>query len=134
MRYILVLVLSLLGGTAQAQDALPEGPALTASEFDALTRGKRMDTFDPNNLYGIEEFLPGQRSVWRDSQGCMRATWSQIGDQICFFYDDRPDQPDCWVYKVYKGAIWGWHNGQLGGAIVRLVPGNSPMDCDFLGV
>lgn len=127
-------MLCLWGGFGLAQDALPEGPALTAEEFDALTRGKRMDTFDPVTLYGIEEFLPGQRSRWKDADRCMQATWTQIGDQICFFYDDRPEEPDCWVYKWHKGAIWGWYNGQPGGATVRLVPGNSPMSCDYLGV
>ena len=134
MRLLLTLAFCLTGAMGMAEEGLPEGPALTAETFDALTRGKRMDTYDPNNLYGVEEFLSGQRSVWRDTQGCMSATWKQVGEQICFFYEDRPNDPDCWVYKEHKGAIWGWYNGQPDGSVVRLVPGDSPMTCDYIGV
>ncbi len=131
---VLCVLLCLLATGANAQDALPEGPALTAEAFDAVTRGKRMDTFDPVNLYGVEEFLPGQRSIWKDASGCMNATWEQVGDQICFTYEDRPDAPDCWVYKMHEGALWGWYQGRTGGSTVRLVPGDRLMECDWLGV
>lgn len=122
-----------LTGTAVAQEGLPPGPALDAKSFDALTRGKRMDTYDPQTLYGVEEFLPGQKSIWKDAQGCKLATWEQIGDQICFFYEDRPNDPACWIYKPHEGAVWGWYQGDVTGPTVRLVPGNTPMDCNYLG-
>lgn len=118
---------------AFAEGDLPGGPALDARAFDALTRGKRMDTFDPNQLYGIEEFLPGQRSIWKDAGGCKSATWEQVGDQICFRYEDRPDQPVCWVYNLVEGELWGWYQGRADSMAVRLIPGDEVMGCDWLG-
>ena len=130
---ILFIVLCLFGATAGAQDALPEGPALTAEGFDRLTRGKVMDTFDPEVIYGLEEFLPGKRSIWRDARGCKSATWEQVGDMICFRYEDAPDVPDCWVYKEIDGAIWGWLDGNPAGPTVKLTEGAGPIGCDWLG-
>ena len=129
----LLAVLALCAAPAGAEGTLPGGPPLDARAFDALTLGKRMDTFDPLSLYGVEEFLPGQRSIWKDATGCKTATWKQVGAQICFFYDDSPDDPDCWIYNIYEGELWGWYEGRRDGPVVRLVPGDSPMTCDFLG-
>ena len=133
MRWVCVIG-ALLAQPAFAEGALPGGPALDAQGFDALTRGKRMDTFDPNNLYGVEEFLPGQRSIWKDASGCKKATWEQVGDQICFHYEDRPDEPVCWVYNVVEGELWGWYQGRADDMAVRLIPGTAVMDCDWIGV
>lgn len=138
--FITLLVVSLaapvLGegtGAGGGPEEIPGGPPLDARAFDALTLGKRMDTFDPLTLYGIEEFLPGQRAIWKDATGCKSATWAQVGDQICFYYEDAPDVPDCWVYNIHEGQLWGWYEGRTDGPIVRLEPGNSPMACEFIG-
>lgn len=133
-RGMVAVILALAAGPALAEGDLPGGPPLDAEAFDRLTLGKRMDTYDQQTLYGVEEFLPGQRSVWRDAQGCMRATWEQVGDQICFTYEDRPNDPDCWVYNLVEGELRGWYQGLPDGMAVRLVPGDSPMTCDYLGV
>lgn len=133
-RAVTALILGLAASSALAEGVLPGGPPLDAEAFDQLTLGKRMDTYDPLRLYGVEEFLPGQRSVWRDAQGCMRATWEQVGEMICFSYEDRPNDADCWVYTLREGELWGWYQGQPDGLAVRLVPASSPMICDFLGV
>jgi hypothetical protein len=92
-----------------------------------------MDTFDPFTLYGIEEFLPGQRAIWKDALGCKTATWDLVGDQICFYYEDDPENPDCWIYNIHEGDLWGWYEGRSDGPVVRLVPGDSPMQCEFFG-
>ena len=62
-RATLLACLACLTAPALAETALPGGPPLDARAFDALTLGKRMDTYDPFTLYGIEEFLPGQRAI-----------------------------------------------------------------------
>lgn len=133
MRWPLIVMALALALPAHAEGDLPGGPPLDARAFDALTLGKRMDTYDPQNLYGVEEFLPGQRSIWKDAQGCMKATWEQVGDQICFTYEDRPNDPDCWIYNLVEGDLWGWYQGRTDGAAVRLIPGDSAMTCDWLG-
>lgn len=134
MRLALGLVVLLHGlAPAQAQDTWVEGPALGAEAFDALTRDRRFDTFGPWRLYGIEEFLPGRRSVWKDASGCKAGRWEEQDGQICFYYENRPDVPVCWVYKQKDGEIWGWYQGNPAGETVRLVPGSSAMDCNYLG-
>jgi hypothetical protein len=135
MRAALVFALLLQGwNPALAQNPMPESPALDGAAFDALTRGRRFDTFGPWDLYGIEEFLPGQRSVWKDALGCKAGRWKEENGQICFYYEGRPDVPVCWVYKQKADAIWGWYQGDPAGATVRLVPGNSAMECNYLGM
>lgn len=128
-----VALVALLPGLAWAEGDLPGGPPLGAHAFEALTLGKRMDTYDPQHLYGLEEFLPGRRSIWKDAAGCMRATWEQVGHQICFRYEDNPEEPVCWVYTLVEGELWGWFQGRPDSLAVRLIPGNSAMDCDWLG-
>jgi len=132
-RLALLAWLACLASPAIADSAIPGGPPLDARAFDALTLGKRMDTFDPFTLYGIEEFLPGQRAIWKDALGCKTATWDQVGDQICFYYEDDPENPDCWIYNIHEGDLWGWYEGRSDGPAVRLVPGDSPMHCEFVG-
>ncbi len=132
-RLALLAWLACLASPAIADSAIPGGPPLDARAFDALTSGKRMDTFDPFTLYGIEEFLPGQRAIWKDALGCKTATWDQVGDQICFYYEDDPENPDCWIYNIHEGDLWGWYEGRSDGPVVRLVPGDSPMQCEFVG-
>lgn len=135
MRGATLALCALCAGVAMADEdqGLPGGPPLDAAAFDALTLGKRMDTFDPQRLYGIEDFLPGRRSIWKSEKGCKTATWAQVGDQICFWYEDRPEDPDCWVYTLQDGVIWGWYQGRREGPVVRLVPGTRAMACGYLG-
>jgi hypothetical protein len=132
-RLVLLAWLACFASPAIADSPIPGGPPLDARAFDALTLGKRMDTFDPFTLYGIEEFLPGQRAIWKDALGCKTATWDQVGDQICFYYEDDPENPDCWIYNIHEGDLWGWYEGRSDGPVVRLVPGDSPMQCEFVG-
>lgn len=129
-----VAVWLVLSGMAAAEVAPSDGAALTAEAFDALTRGKRMDTFEAFDLYGVEEFLPDQQSIWRDEAGCKRGRWAQVGHEICFYYEDHPEIPVCWVYRLRGDEIYGWYQGDLASPPVRLVADHSPMICDFLGV
>lgn len=133
MRWIGLLVALCAATSAAAEGALPGGPPLDARGFDAITLGRRMDTYDPAQVYGVEEFLPGQRSIWKDASGCTRATWEQVGDQICFRYEDRPEVPVCWVYNLVEGELWGWYQGRPDSLAVRLVPGDAVLACDWLG-
>ena len=93
------LLPALLAALALAAPALAEDPSpLTAEEFDALTRGQVMDTWSGGTVYGVEKFLPGGKSIWEDERGCMYGTWKQVGELICFTYEDDPANPDCWTY------------------------------------
>ncbi|MGA0541610.1 hypothetical protein [Neotabrizicola sp. VNH66] len=126
-----------------ALPALAEGPAttvtddppLTAEEFDALTRGKTMDTHDAlSGLYGVETFLSGRRVVWKDAEGCMNGTWEQVGEQICFMYDGKPNDPVCWTYHDRGTWIEGFFRGDRQMVPIMLYPGGVPVSCgEYLG-
>lgn len=118
---------------ALAQEA-PPGRPVTAEEFDALTRGKVMDTYSGGEVYGVERFLPGNRSIWEDARGCMYGTWQQVGDQICFSYEDDPLTPDCWTYFDLGNGLSAQYQGNPEAVPIYLYPGTTPMSCDeYLG-
>jgi hypothetical protein len=88
------LVLCLVAATP----ALAE-PALTASDFDALTLGKTMTWAEFGTVYGVEYYLPDRRVRWTFSgEDCITGHWYPQGDAICFQYEDR-DTPACWVIR-----------------------------------
>lgn len=106
------LVPALLAG---ALAALPAGATtdrpLTAEEFDALTRGRTLDTSTGLGIYGVETFLSGRRVIWKDAEKCVQGTWRPSGQDICFDYDGA-DGPVCWQYFDRGEAIEGWFSGE----------------------
>lgn len=117
-----------------ALPALAEDAPLSASEFDALTAGRTFNTYSDGSVYGIEKFLPGRRSIWEDASGCKYGTWEQVGDQICFSYEDDPENPDCWTYYDSEEGIIGYYQGYEVDAPILLVPAESEMSCnEYLG-
>lgn len=126
-------------GPAAPDPAAPDPAAdrpLTAEEFDALTRGTTLDTYDTTfGLYGWETYLPGRRVIWKDAEGCMTGTWSQVGEQICFVYETAPDDPVCWAYFDRGDHIAGWLDGDPARMSIELVDrGTPPLSCgEFLG-
>ncbi len=129
-----------LGGTpARAESAPPPGetrpPAganLSAEAFDALTRGRTMDTYDEAvGLYGVETFLPGRRVVWRDNEKCTRGIWEEVDGQICFTYEQNDNNPVCWDYEAGNGFIRGWYRGDRGSVPIRLEESRQgPVSCE----
>lgn len=114
---------------ANAQDR-----PVTGEEFDALTQGKVMDTYDGGTIYGVERFLPGNRSIWEDARGCMYGKWQQVGDQICFSYEDDPMNPDCWTYFDEGDGLSAHYRGDPANEQIYLRPSNTPMTCnEYLG-
>ncbi len=116
-----------------AAAALPtaaEEQPLTAEEFDSLTAGTTFDTYSFGSIYGVEKFLPGRRSLWQDANGCMYGTWAQVGDQICFTYEDDPENPDCWSYFRSDDGIIGYFQGNLFDTPITLLPSATKMTCD----
>ncbi|MCB5410552.1 hypothetical protein [Pseudogemmobacter faecipullorum] len=110
-------------------------PPLTAAEFDALTRGRTMDTHDADiGLYGVETFLSGKRVIWRDAERCMHGSWEQVGEQICFLYEDNPGRPVCWTYHDRGGWLMGFYEGRRDSVPIMLYPAQGPLVCDgFIG-
>jgi hypothetical protein len=121
--------------TQRVPGAVRAGSPLTAEEFDALTRGTVMDTFSGDSIYGIEKFFSGRRSIWEDADGCMYGTWAQVGEQICFTYEDDPANPDCWTYFKQGNKIIGYFEGDQANEPISLVQSKTGLTCDeYIGV
>lgn len=110
----------------------PDGaPALSAGAFDALTRGRTMDTAGRlSGPYGVETFLPGHRVIWRDAQRCVHGHWEEVQGQICFTYDGGSNSPVCWIYVDRGGWIEGFYQGPRSHEPVELREGKGPVGCD----
>lgn len=85
----------LLGATpAAAQDAVPISP----SAFREYAEGYTLYFSHEGAEFGAESFLSGDRSIWRYDNGeCVNGTWHPRGAQICFSYEDNP-QDLCWRF------------------------------------
>ncbi len=86
------------------QPAMAQSP-LSASEFDAYTRGKTLFYGFEGQVYGVERYLPNRRVLWSFLDGdCKEGVWYEREDQICFLYEDRLD-PQCWVFTRSGGGL-----------------------------
>ena len=136
VRALLILALLPLPALAETPPADPQTSAsedapLNGAEFDALTRGRTMDTYDAQSgLYGVETFLPGQKTIWRDAGKCTRGSWEQVGQQICFTYEAGLNNPVCWTYHDRGGWIEGWFRGDHATVPIQLREAAEPVACD----
>ena len=91
---VLALVALILPGPALAQDAL------TGPEFEARITGKTMTYGRDGQVWGREQYLKGRRVIWAfEGEACKRGTWAEAAPGlICFTYDDRPGDPECWQF------------------------------------
>lgn len=135
LRLALAFLPSLMVGGALAQEVNRLDPPLSAEEFDRLTRGKVMDTHDASSgLYGVEKFMSGRRVLWADGERCVEGTWEQVGEQICFTYEDREENPVCWTYHDRGNWIMGWYEGNRDHVPIMLYPSEEDLQCKpFVG-
>ncbi|MEM6385102.1 MAG: hypothetical protein AAF718_02580 [Pseudomonadota bacterium] len=73
----------------------------------AMGRTLTFNTFPDGQLVGVEEYLRPNLSVWRDrSETCVYGRITLEDGQICFLYDNDPDDvPVCWVPFI-EGDRW----------------------------
>lgn len=86
---------------------LPAGAEtpMSASEFDAYTRGKTLFYGQNGQAYGAEVYLDNRRVRWSFLDGeCKEGSWYEQGEQICFVYDDNPD-PQCWTFRLDANGL-----------------------------
>lgn len=89
-----------------AAPALAEAP-LSATEFEARTTGRTMTYALDGQVWGREQYLPGRREIWAfEGEDCRPGTWNDpLPELICFAYDDRPDDPQCWRFFGTGGRL-----------------------------
>jgi hypothetical protein len=94
------LILSL----ALATPALAE-TTITAEVFEAHVTGKTLTYQQFDNVFGIEEYLPGRKVRWSTAPNeCLYGSWFPKGDKICFVYEYNPT-PVCWSFWLQNGAL-----------------------------
>lgn len=95
---------TLLALALAATPAFAERP-LTAEEFEAHVTGKTVTYQQYENVFGIEEYLPGRKVRWSTAPDeCQYGSWFPEADKICFVYEYNPT-PICWTFWMKDGAL-----------------------------
>lgn len=118
-----------------ALQALPvaadSGIRLTAQQFEDYTTGKVLTYGIAGAAYGIEQYLPGRKVVWAFvGSECLTGTWYEADKLICFLYDDRPDDPQCWSFYLGSGGLQAHFSGDPEGqGLIEVEQSSGPMPC-----
>ncbi len=128
MRRLLCGSLACLAVPAAAQES-----PLTGDEFAAIVEGKTMDTFNETGLFGVETFLPGRRTLWRDADRCLKGSWTEVDGIICYTYEDVDAGPFCSRFYDRGGWLIGFEDGIWGNDPIMLYPSDDVVTCDFVG-
>lgn len=79
---------------ATAQDT----PPMSAADFEAYVSGRTVTYAHDGRAYGIEQYLPDRRVIWRHIGGdCIEGVWFESGGEICFEYDGGGAR-QCWQF------------------------------------
>lgn len=97
-------------GAASAQTPID------AAAFEAYTQGKTLIYGQQGTPFGIERYLPDNRVQWSflDEQ-CMDGRWYAKGPEICFVYDDEPNE-QCWLFYLDTGGLSASYTGDSDGS------------------
>jgi hypothetical protein len=87
-----VVAISLLTSPVFAQEFM------SPDEFQSYANGKTLYFAQQGQPYGVEQYLPGQQSIWQYADGtCAHGLWYAREEQICFIYEgDSTEQ--CWRF------------------------------------
>lgn len=120
---LLALVAGPLAAASQAK--------LTAEEFEAYTTGKVLTYGVAGEPYGIEQYLPGRKVIWAFvGDECRTGSWYEQGDLICFLYEDRIDDPQCWSFFLGADGLSAQFDGdESGSKLVEVQQSSGPMSC-----
>lgn len=98
------MILPLILGIASFPGLSQAG--MGAEEFDRYTRGKTLFFGNDGEPYGVERYLEGRRVIWSFLDGkCKHGRWYEQAGQICFLYEDRPFDPQCWTFTETPGGL-----------------------------
>ena len=79
---------------------------MSAEAFESYTKGKTLFYGNGGEAYGVERYLEDRRVVWSFLDGeCKYGSWYEQAGQICFVYDDRPGDPQCWTFRKSTGGL-----------------------------
>lgn len=114
---------------AVAQEA---GTPMGAAEFDAYTRGRTLSYAFEGTPYGIEEYLPNRRVRWSFiGNTCQEGVWYERAGNICFLYENAPDNEQCWHFFETENGMHGVFQGPDGPGteLYEVHQSDRPLNC-----
>ncbi|WP_299292359.1 hypothetical protein [uncultured Tateyamaria sp.] len=79
---------------------------MSAAEFEAYVTGKTLFYGRDGRSYGAEIYRENRRVTWSFLDGeCKDGYWYNEGRNICFVYEDRPGDPQCWSFEQQGGGL-----------------------------
>lgn len=79
---------------------------VTGEEFRALAEGQTLHFELGGGPYGSEQYLPGNRTLWRfGTEECEEGVWWEEAGTICFRYDSNPVS-QCWIVTRRNGDVF----------------------------
>lgn len=100
--------------------------------FDALTRGQTFYYGNGPEPYGAEEYLDDRRVRWSFLDGeCKEGFWYETDESlICFIYEDRPNDPQCWAFFLRGGRlVASFENGGSSTELYQIDKSEKPLLC-----
>lgn len=71
---------------------------MSAAEFEAYVAGRTVTYAHDGQAYGIEQYFPNRRVLWRHIGGqCIEGTWFEANGEICFEYQGGTSA-QCWQF------------------------------------
>jgi len=105
MRTLTLLLFLILAPLALVPRAEAGEAALTVEEFQDYANGQTLYFSQQGTPYGVEQYLPGQKSIWQFADGtCTNGNWFEKGGMICFLYENDPTE-QCWHF-LKKGRSY----------------------------
>lgn len=108
--------------------------AMSGAEFEAYTEGRTLYFGSGGQDYGAEDYLPDRQVRWSFLDGeCKKGVWyeqsSAAGPEICFLYEDRPDDPQCWVFEQTPNGLLATFIGESGTVLYEARRSEEPQLC-----
>ncbi|MCH2163433.1 MAG: hypothetical protein MK098_02095 [Marinovum sp.] len=125
MRLIQSLFFALfIGSLAHAQP-------MTGEQFESYVEGKTLYFASEGVDYGAEDYLSNRRVRWSFLDGeCQEGYWYEAPEtQICFVYDKRPDDPQCWTFEQRGGGLIATFTGESGRVLYEARRTDAPLMC-----
>ena len=94
---------------------------LTPGEFQTYAQGKTLYFAQQGQPYGVEQYLPGQQSIWQYADGtCTHGIWYARKELICFLYEgDNTEQ--CWRFLQKGGRFAARADGREPAADLEVI-------------
>ncbi|TCO72837.1 hypothetical protein [Rhodovulum euryhalinum] len=126
----LLTALPLLAALA-APGLAAEPQPMNAEEFERYSTGKTLFYATRGAPYGAEQYLGGRRVIWTFLDGeCTEGVWYESAGQICFSYDHRPEDPQCWsFYRSATGLMARFENDPAQTELIEVEQSREPLIC-----